>query len=358
MQTEVVFLEFFIYNFKVHKKNAKFALHQQTANKQASYQNPLKYNMFFFNCKAVNVQHRITICSSIFIKTSFVVTCFSFLYISKGQSYESTKIDSSSVYQHALANDAFIIPITSASINDTNQFFRTDTTVLTSTIKPINKKRLWLMAGGISATLGATYIYANNAWWNGEKTAFHLDRDETSASVFNIFHGRDFKYAKNIDKLAHFYGGVIFSEFFASQLRSANFPDKKAGLYGALMSTAVQGFIEVKDGTAPRWGFSVLDVVSGSLGGFYTYAQNYVPALAATDVKMSYYKRDDYYFTVPQANAKPSWADDYMNMTFWFSYNPARLLRQGKQVHPKWPKWLCISTCFGVDNTLNSYYTG
>jgi hypothetical protein len=47
-----------------------------------------------------------------------------------------------------------------------------------------------------------------------------------------------------------------------------------------------------------------------------------------------------------------------MNMNFWATYNPYRLMRHGEHVHPKWPKWLGISVGAGVDQTLDGYYTG
>ena len=232
-----------------------------------------------------------------------------------------------------------------------------DTTVK-ETIKPIKKKQIIIIAGLGASTLGASYAWANNAWWNGQKTSFHLDRDKHDGSIFSIFHGPDEKYAINLDKVAHFWGGVIYSDLFSYLLRESNVPTKKAALYGALAGCAIQGFIEIKDGFAYNWGFSVLDVTAGSLGSFYSYTQNFVPALAATDIKISYLRRDDYYFTVHQDNPNRTWDEDYMNMTFWASYNPYRLMRHGEHVHPNWPKWLCISAGIGVDNTLDGYYTG
>lgn len=226
------------------------------------------------------------------------------------------------------------------------------------TLKPISKKRIALISGlGLSA-LGSSYAWANNVWWNGRKKSFHLDKDANDASIFSVFHGPDEKYAINLDKVAHFWGGVLYSDFFSYLLRESNVPTKKAALYGALAGCAVQGFIEVKDGFAYNWGFSVLDVTTGSLGSFFSYAQNFVPVLAATDIKFSYLRRDDYYFTVYQDNPNPTWDEDYMNMTFWASYNPYRQMRHGEHVHPNWPKWLSISVGVGVDNTLNNYYTG
>ncbi len=162
---------------------------------------------------------------------------------------------------------------------------------------------------------------------------------------------------KTLTSLPTFGGGTCYSDIISFALRDANMPAKRAGLYGALAGMAIQGFIEIKDGYAPRWGFSVLDVTFGTLGSFYAYAQNYVPVLAATDIKISYYRYHDYYFKVPQ-EGKPTWDEDYMNMNFWATYNPYRVIRHGQHVHPNWPKWLGISVGAGVDETLDGYYTG
>jgi len=120
-------------------------------------------------------------------------------------------------------------------------------------------------------------------------------------------------------------------------------------LWGGLLGTAVQGFIEIKDGYSPTWGFSMYDWMSGSLGSFYPYFQSKSKFLKALDIKYSYYRKDNYYYDFIKRES--NFQDDYMNSTFWFTYNPNRYKPSGK-----WPKWLGISVGLGVDHTLNNYY--
>jgi hypothetical protein len=206
----------------------------------------------------------------------------------------------------------------------------------------LNKKRFVAVNATSLLALYGSYHYINNAWWADSKKTFHFDGGGSNiAQAFDF--GRDAIYAKSLDKIGHFYGARITSDIFARGIRWSGKTEAQSLLWGGLLGTAVQGFIEIKDGYSPTWGFSVYDWMGGSLGSFYPYFQSKSKLLKAVDRKDNYY----YDFIKRESNFQ----DDYMNSTFWLTYNPHRY-----KPSSKWPKWLGISVGLGVDHTLNNYY--
>jgi hypothetical protein len=213
-----------------------------------------------------------------------------------------------------------------------------DTT--TSTIKPA---RLGLILGATSLTLAGAYVYVNSAWWANQGTSFHFDN------------GMDYKYAKNVDKAGHFMGGQVCAELFQESLKWAGVKEERSYLYAFLLGTTVQVFVEMKDGYAPTYGFSVGDIAAGSVGSLMPYLKYKIPVLAPLSFKVSYYKHDDYYYKLfPHADG----IDDYMNQTYWVSASVNDWLPKGSNAEKWWPDFLCIAGGWGVDNTLDKYYTG
>jgi hypothetical protein len=199
-------------------------------------------------------------------------------------------------------------------------------------------KRLAVLGASTGVALVSSFMYVNKAWWADRKMKFHFDT------------GDDLLYAKNIDKLGHFYGGILYADLFGRGLEWAGIRHGDAKFYGAFFGIAIQVFVEVKDAYSWHWGFSPFDVAAGSLGSFYPYFQTKSKFLAATDVKLSYWQHDRYYY---QVHPHVTWNDDYMNQTYWFSFSPRRFNN-----NLKWPKWLAIAAGFGVDNRLSGYYRG
>ncbi len=171
---------------------------------------------------------------------------------------------------------------------------------------PVN----WWKIGGVTtvslSTLAASYVYLQTTWWSDRQKSFHFDK------------GQDLKYALNIDKLGHFYGGAIATDMFYGGLRWADMEEKIAYIYGAVLSGIVQIGIEVKDGFSPRWGFSVYDVGSGMIGSLLPIGRRYIPWMNGLNIKWSYYKPSRHYFDV--VNPHGTWNDDYEGQTYWFTY--------------------------------------
>ena len=199
----------------------------------------------------------------------------------------------------------------------------------------LKKGRLALVASGAISVLGGSYIYVKKSWWSDAATDFHFDD------------GTDFRYALNVDKGGHFFGGILVADLFHGSLKWAGLKEKQAYLYGGVMGSFVQLGIEMKDAYAPYWGFSVWDFGSGTIGAFVPYAERYWEPMKYIDFKISYYKRSNHYWNLgieqkPYAPPHPyAYQDDYINQTYWLSFFPFR-----ERNNP-----LGISVGFGLDDT-------
>ena len=214
----------------------------------------------------------------------------------------------------------------------------------------LNKIRFVVVNTSSLLGLVGSYYFINTAWWADSKKSFHFDGGGSNIKdVFNLGSGRDAKYAKQIDKVGHFYSGRIISDLYVRAVRWSGKSEEQSLLWGGILGTAVHGFVEIKDGYSPTWGFSMYDFMSGSLGSFYPYFQSKSRFLNALDIKYSYYPKYTYYYDFINRRGN-DFFDDYMNATFWFTFNPKRY----KPVS-NWPKWLGISVGIGVDETLNNY---
>lgn len=216
--------------------------------------------------------------------------------------------------------------------------------IINSSNKLTKTTKILLLSGGTVASVSGFFVYLNNVWWAGQSSKFHFDD------------GYDLKYAKNLDKVGHFYMGKVGADLASEGLVQWGLSKKNAQLLGMLGSIGGSLFVEIKDGYSPNWGFSWGDIAAGTAGSLYSFFQTKSKLLNATDVKFSYYKRYNYYFEV--AGYKSTFIDDYINQTYWLSFSPAKYQQlRGKKV-AGWPKWLGVSVGFGVDETLNDYYTG
>lgn len=211
------------------------------------------------------------------------------------------------------------------------------------TTRRIHTGRVWLLAGAASLTMAGTYAYLQNVWWSDQKSTFKFDHD------------MDYRYAKNMDKAGHFIGGCVTADLFSEGFTWAGLPERKSLLWGGVAGVVIQGMIEVKDAYAPTYGFSLGDLGAGTAGSFWPLLKSYVPALKPITIKASYYQHDRYYYNVfPYAEP----VDDYMNQTYWLSATVNDWLPKGSRAERLWPDFLTVAGGWGVDHTLNLYYTG
>jgi len=216
-----------------------------------------------------------------------------------------------------------------------------DPTDIDPEIKPLR------LAGVASLTLiayGAAYGFVfEKGWWddNGGR-GFHFEND--------------FDYALNLDKLGHFASGVVIGEAFYEGYRWAGASEFQSYLFAGLTALATHIAIDIKDGFAPKWGFSIFDVLSGGIGGFLPMAERYVPVFKYIDLKWSYWINSTAYYDQHRSASGDSHAsdgiftDDYVNQTFWLSLKPYRMLPEAARKY--YPSWLAIAVGLSIDEKV------
>ncbi|PWJ62543.1 MULTISPECIES: DUF2279 domain-containing protein [unclassified Fibrobacter] len=199
----------------------------------------------------------------------------------------------------------------------------------------VSVPKLSAVIGLTAAVYGAAYgfVFAKG-WWDEEGNDFHFEND--------------FDYALNLDKLGHFASGVLLGEIFYEGYRWAGISEFRSYLFAGLSAVSTHIAIDVKDGYAPKWGFSIFDVLSGSLGGFLPMAERYVPLFKYVDLKWSYWINSNaYYDQEHDASGGGIFTDDYVNQTFWASFKPYRMLPAS--VRKYYPSWLAVAAGLSID---------
>jgi Predicted periplasmic lipoprotein (DUF2279) len=236
------------------------------------------------------------------------------------------------------------------AISSPENFFVKDKTdsMHISTPKVNNKNeiktgRLALVSGVSLAFLGGFYYRMKTAWWNNGTTRFHFEYNGV--------------YVKNIDKVGHMYGAILFTEGFGLGLKWAGMDDESSLLYGGLFSTIVYAGIEVKDGFAPGWGFDPVDMASDLVGAVYPFLQYKISFLQDFNFKWSYWpSHSPYYTKLDNVNQNDQFfTDDYEGQTFWLSMNVKNYLPNSFK--SSWPNFLNIAAGLSVKN-IDGYGNG
>ena len=210
-----------------------------------------------------------------------------------------------------------------------------DPTDIKSEIEPA---KLFGVASLTLIAYGAAYGFVfEKGWWddNGGR-GFHFEND--------------FDYALNLDKLGHFAAGVVIGEAFYEGYRWAGASEFQSYLFAGFTALATHIAIDIKDGFAPKWGFSIFDVLSGGLGGFLPMAERYVPVFKYIDLKWSYWINSNAYYDQEHQASGGVFTDDYVNQTFWLSVKPYRLLPESARRY--YPSWLAFAIGLSIDDKV------
>ncbi len=200
----------------------------------------------------------------------------------------------------------------------------------------VNYYRLGIVSGSSLAFLGGFYLRMKTAWWKDTSRKFHFSYDD--------------KYVKNIDKVGHLYGAVLFTEGFGLGLKWSGLDEDGALLYGGILSTIVYTGIEIKDGFAPYWGFDPGDMTADLIGAFYPYLQTKVEFLKDFNFKWSYWpSKNPYFSNIDGINQQDQFfTDDYEGQTFWLSVNIRNYIPQS--IRSFWPDFMYIAAGLSVKN--------
>lgn len=204
----------------------------------------------------------------------------------------------------------------------------------------INLTKFGIVSGASLSILGGIYYRMKTAWWSDGHIKFHF--------------AYEYEYAKNVDKVGHFYGGILFTECFGSGLKWAGFNDESSLLYGAMFSTLVYTGIEIKDGFSPDWGFDVGDIGSSVLGSFYPYMQKKISFLKDFNFKYSYFPSHSTFYKNMNKESKNNqfFNDDYEGETFWLSADLKTLLPE--KINTFIPDFLNLACGISVENLADA----
>ena len=163
---------------------------------------------------------------------------------------------------------------------------------------------------------GATYLYLDRVWWSENNNQFSFSSNN------------DFVYAKNLDKVGHFYGGYFASELFNNAFLWAG--SEKPLKLALRNSIIIQSVIELKDAYSPNYGFSIYDLISGAAGSYFHYIKKKSNKLNYIDIKFSYYKRSNKYWQLEKERGKLAsgyeFFNDYVNQTYWLTCKLNKIL--------------------------------
>ena len=215
-----------------------------------------------------------------------------------------------------------------------------------------DKKRFWGVTGVSGATYLSSMIYLHETWYSQEdREGFHLfdDRGEWL----------------DMDKYGHAYSAYLESEYIFKVYQWTGASKKKSLLMAGIWSTAFQGTIEVFDGFATDWGFSIADIGMNTLGTSFfitqqalwdeqrmvlkysnfpvTHPNARVPSRDGTQFDQISRRVDDQY----GENIVERMLKDYNGATMWLSVNPSSFI---KNEQSKFPKWLNFAVGVGGEN--------
>ncbi|MBI2620472.1 MAG: DUF2279 domain-containing protein [Ignavibacteriales bacterium] len=192
----------------------------------------------------------------------------------------------------------------------------------------INYVRLGIMGGITAGAAVGSYLYVKDVWWAESRSGFQFERTAE-------------RYALHLDKASHFWGAIGEADFFAGGFEWTGFDDRRARIYGALMSNVISLSVEMTDAFAVEHGFSIKDYLAGALGAWYPYLQLEIPALQNVYFKWSYWNHVPRYFEkkdqLIEQNPTRSFLDNYGNQTYWVTVNARSIAPQSwKTSIPPW----------------------
>ena len=206
----------------------------------------------------------------------------------------------------------------------------------------------YLKFGAITGVTAGAFLwlhnYQKNAWWSGQRGAFHFQND--------------WDYAMSADKTGHFFDGALIQAIYRGALEWAGFSPTASVWLGAAFSIAYMTDVEIEDGFATDWGFSMGDQICNVTGALYPVAQYYWKPLRSFNFKWSYLPSEE----ITSGKKNGAFLDDYNGQTMWLSINVHDFL--GKKAKNFWPDYLNVVTGYGVnhyteyDKRYADYYVG
>lgn len=204
----------------------------------------------------------------------------------------------------------------------------------------VSVARAVLFSGVVVGGAVAVHYARYKPLWNDHFTSFR-------------FH-EDYVYARNQDKLLHFYGGVVGSVLSARSLSWAGYNDRDAALYGAATSLVFLTFMKIEDGHIDYLGFDRVDELANFIGAGYPVAQYYVPVLHRFTLKGSYSASQNR--VVAAGQVLPGFLEDHEGQKFWMGVSVYDLLPKKAQRYWLPPLGLAVGYVLRDLNTTQPYH--
>ncbi len=174
--------------------------------------------------------------------------------------------------------------------------------------------RTGLALGIVGTSYAASWAVVSAAWWANQDASngFHF-RDEGAFGSST--------YAGGADKLGHFYSTYVFTRMYSDILEWGGFSRAVSMVGASVLTAAFFTGVEVKDGYAPQYGFSVTDLAANLAGQVTALGFMLVPELdEAVSVKVMYFPSADYARS-PSLNIM----EDYSGQTYLLAFHLAVL---------------------------------
>jgi uncharacterized protein YfiM (DUF2279 family) len=189
---------------------------------------------------------------------------------------------------------------------------------------------------GTGATYTVALIALSEAWYSEQGyTDFHFFNDN---SQWN-----------QLDKCGHLFSAYELSNIGKQAFLWTKMPEKKAAIYGSIMSQAMMIPIEVIDGFSVEYGFSWGDLAFNLIGSGMYLSQELIWNEQRLKPKFSFH-RTEYAPLRPEVLGDGFFQEllkDYNGQTYWLSVDISAF---GK--HNPFPKWLNIAAGYGADEML------
>jgi len=207
-------------------------------------------------------------------------------------------------------------------------------------LHPINKKRLWLVAGLHAAFWAGSYVALDKTWYsNYPRSSFHFFNDNSEW--------------EQMDKLGHTWTAYNLGRISGEMWEWTGLSRKRSVIYGGLSAIAYQSIIEIQDGFSAEWGFSWGDMTANVIGAAAYVSQELGWKDQRIQIKMSYWTYDYPAGLIDRRNQLfgKSLAErslkDYNSQTYWISANLHSFFPKSKL-----PAWLNLSLGYSADGML------
>ncbi len=188
--------------------------------------------------------------------------------------------------------------------------------------------RVGITVGGLGAGITALHIYQLNAWWNADRTSFHVIEDGA--------------YQDDYDKVGHMFGAYYSSYFFSQAYEWAGLDSAQSAITGAISGALWEYYVEIEDGFASEWGFSRGDAKSDITGAAFYLLNQRLPLLQDFRFKWFYYPTTKLTSNHPDIPGQTvTFIEDYGGQTYYLRADIHSMLPDNLKGY--WPSWLNLA---------------